>query len=142
MSQTLKINYNKIGQQIAEIEKIAKEKKWEFFYDEDVDNLYYAPKKITKEFSLFSVSNEFSIYVDEESNVGGVFIEYYKSNLGSHEKAFKPYINVFTKSVENGKTVPKSKKEKAIQLSETIKAELLSDMIISKKVDCFIDIPA
>ncbi|MCX6783901.1 MAG: hypothetical protein NT141_02430 [candidate division WWE3 bacterium] len=142
MGKTIKIDYKKIGGQIAEIQKIASSKKWLFFYDNDLDSLYYSPKKIKPEFSLLSLSNEFSIYVDGQSNIGGVFIEYYKANLGAHEKAFRPFINLFTKKIDNGKTAPVGKSAVTLQLSETIKAELLSNIITRNTSECQITIPA
>jgi hypothetical protein len=129
MQQTITLDTQKLLQQIAQINKLAKEKGWEFYYDSQLDSLYYSPETIESHFSLFSISNEFSVYIDNQSNVGGIFIEYYKNNLASHDDKFKPFVNLFT----NSRQIPQKKKEKEILLSEVIKAELLSDLINTDK---------
>jgi len=127
MLQTITLDYNKIQNQIASIDEIARNKKWGLYYDEDLDSLYFSPAKIASNYSLFSVNNEYSVYVDKKSNVGGVLVEYYKSNKSSHDKRYKELADIFSKKVTDDiKTVPDNKEGKAELLSTVIKADLLS----------------
>lgn len=119
-----KINLKKLQQQIADIETISKKNGWSFVYNEDLDHLYFSPREIPKGFSLLDV-DDFYVFVDEESNLGGIFIEYYKANLSSHEKEFKPFKNLFDKGTKKTKDWTQDK----IQFSEVLKAELLSHLV-------------
>lgn len=129
----LNINIKKLTEQIASIDTISKEKNWSFYYDMEMDSLYFSPNKINKKYSLYSLTNEFSVYIDKESNFGGIFIEYYKSNMTSHDQKFKKFREIFTKKIdENYRTTPKKEEDNVILLSEVLKAELLSELIKSK----------
>ncbi len=126
MEKTITIDIQKVAQQISLLDKIAERKNWLYSYDEDTDSLYYSPEKIDNQFSLFALNDEFSVYLDKDSNIGGIFIEYYKANLTSHDDKFAEFKDLFTQKIDHVKTVPKSKKNKALVLSEVIKAEVLS----------------
>ena len=102
---------------------------WQLKYDEDLDSLYYSPDTIPSNFTLFSLNDEFSVFVDENSNVGGVFIEYYKNNLTTHEEKFKPFKRIFLEKANHFTTIPKKLEEKAILLKEVLKAEILSEIV-------------
>jgi hypothetical protein len=123
------IDLKKLERQVANLDIIAKKKKWTFSYDEELDTFYFSPKKIASGFSLFSLSDEFSVYVDKNSNFGGIFIEYYKSNMTTHDKKFKPFKNIFTEKSDNLSTISEKLGEKATLLSEVLKAELLSGLV-------------
>lgn len=129
MHTSITLNLKKIEKQVADLENLSKQKGWEYYYDGELDTLYYSIKKIDSSYSLFSLRNEFSLYVDKDSNLGGVFIEYYKSNLASHDQKFKPFARLFTFKTDHGKTVSKSGTEKAILFSEVLKAEILTQLI-------------
>ena len=132
MQQTITINYNKIAKQIAEIENLAMKNKWMFHYDADLDSLYYSSKEIDSSYALFTVNGEYSLYVDKDSNVGGIFIEYYRANLASHDTKFKPFAKLFTpqkKAIETSDKERREKKDKEILLSEVLKAEILATII-------------
>lgn len=134
MPKTIKVNKDKILNQLTHLERLAVEGGWVYNYDSDLDSLYYSPPEISKGFFLYSVGNEFSLYVNGNSRIGGVFIEYYSKNLASHEAEFKPFKSVFTKKYDGFTTIPDSDKAIAIQLSETLKAELLSKFITDSSV--------
>jgi hypothetical protein len=129
MQKTITINIQKLLKQIAEINNLAKEKNWKYSYDSQLDSLYFSPSKIQPHYSLFSINDELSVYVDRDSNIGGVFIEYYKSNLTSHDEKYKTFANLFT----NRRQLPKNKRAKETLLSEVIKAELLADLVKTEK---------
>jgi len=125
------LNLKKLQKQIALIDTISDQSKWKVSYDEETDSLYFSPDIIPDGFSLFSVNDDFSVFVNEKSDLGGIFIEYYKSNLTSHDKKFKPFKSFFMKQQTN-----KSKQqleEKTIQFTEVLKAELLSELALNKK---------
>lgn len=130
MQQTIRIDSSKLQTQIANIGEIARHNKWRYHYNSQLDTLSFSPLSIKKPFTLVSIGKEMSIYVDKKSNLGGVFIEYYKSNLTEHDKRFKSFKNIFTQKIDSEKTIPTAKKEKALILSELIKAELLSQLTI------------
>jgi len=121
----IKLDLKKLERQVADIDQISKQQNWSYTYDSELDYLYFSPKQIENGFSLFSVGDDFSVYVDKESNIGGIFIEYYRSNLSSHEEKFKPFKNLFVKAGEGKKDLVFKRK----QLSETLKAELLSELV-------------
>jgi hypothetical protein len=129
MQTSININIKKVAKQIACIDEIAKKNSWVYSYDEDIDCLYYSPEKIDESCSLLSLDNEFTMYIDKDSNLEGIFIEYYKSNLASHDEKFKEFANIFTKKNNHVKGVADNKKNKLLLLSETIKAEMLSNII-------------
>lgn len=124
-SSIIKLDLKKLEKQVADIDLISKEQNWSYNYDEELDFLYFSPKQIKNGYNLFSVGNDFSVYVDKNSNLGGVFIEYYRSNLSSHEEKFKPFKNLFIRASESKKDLVIKKK----QLSETLKAEILSELV-------------
>ncbi len=139
MQTSIKVNTKKLESQIAEIETIATNKNWHFAYDADLDSLSLSPKQISPEFSLFSLNNEFSMYIDKDSNLGGLFIEYYKTNLTTHDVKFKRFKDLFNNK-DNTIYLKNRHKEDAILLSEVLKAELLSQLI--KKDSISFSIPA
>lgn len=140
MQTSIKINTKKLSRQVADIESISKKNKWSFLYDPDLDSLYYSAKEVKNGYSLFSINKELSIYINKDSDLGGVFIEYYQSNLASHDKKFIPFADIFTTKTDSMATVGKSEKQKedAVLLSEVIKAELLSNLVKSEGKDIFI----
>lgn len=119
------LDFSKLAKQVACIDGISKEKNWSYYYDDELDSLYFSPKKVGDDFLLFSLTDEFSVFVDKDSNLGGVFIEYYMRNLSSHEEKFKPFKNLF----QNKKRESKKDKQNVVLLSEVLKAELLSGII-------------
>src|SRR6266702_3275722 len=56
----------------------AYKEKNRFCYYSQLDSLYFSPAKIQPHYSLFSINDELSVYIDKDSNIGGIFIEYYK----------------------------------------------------------------
>jgi hypothetical protein len=131
MQKAINLDLTKLSKQIASLESISKKKKWKFYYDADLDNLYLTPDVVKKNCVLYSVNDEFSVYVDKNSNVGGVFVEYFKSNLSSHDIRFKEFKNIFTTTVDGTKTVSEKKGQRAELLKELVKVELLSSLIKS-----------
>lgn len=123
------IDLKKLQKQIANIESISRTNKWKYKYDEDLDSLYYSPNTIKKGFSLLSVNDEFSVFINKKSEIGGIFVEYFNSNLSSHTYKFKQFKLVFTNHM---KKLPKKKlEEKEEILTGVLKGELLSRLVQS-----------
>ena len=118
---------------MANLKEIAKAKKWSFVYNQELDQLYFSPSTIGKKYVLHTIDDEYNIYVDKRSNVGGIFIEYFKTNLTEHDEKYKEFKNTFSKNVKEGKTVPKSKEKEAVYISEFIRADILSKIAVSQK---------
>ncbi|RJQ38651.1 hypothetical protein C4559_00910 [Candidatus Microgenomates bacterium] len=131
MQAAIKLNIKKLSEQVASLEDISKKKKWQFFYDSDLDQLYLTPDVVKKDCVLYSVNNEFSIYVDKQSNIEGVFVEYFKTNLSSHNSRFKAFNNIFTVETNGLETVSEKKQDKAEILKELVKVEMLSSLVKS-----------
>ena len=123
MQKAINLDLTKLSKQIASLDTISKKKKWKFYYDADLDNLYLTPDRVKRDCVLYSVNDEFSVYVDRNSNIGGVFVEYFKSNLSSHDKRFKAFSNLFTLRADGTKTVPQKKEKSAEILKELVTLE-------------------
>lgn len=129
MQKTININPQKLADQFTRIGDIARDKKWSFLYDGELDSLYYSPKKMKSDFVLHSLGKEISVFIDRDSNLGGLFVEYYNSNLTTHEDEFKEFSNIFTEKVDHMTTIPKSNSTKATTLAALLKGELLSEIV-------------
>ena len=122
-----KININKdtLAKDISCLYDRIKNGVWSYFYDKELDSLYITPKEgIKGKFDLLSVNPEMYVYVDKNSNLGGVMISYFKSNLTNHDELFKQFKTVFTKKEDGGMTIPKSDKHNIKDLTQTIICEL------------------
>lgn len=131
MPKAIDLDLTKLSKQVASLDTISKKKKWKFFYDSELDNLYLTPNLVKKDCVLYSVNDEFSVYVDKDSNIGGVFVQYFKTNLGSHDSRFKQFNDLFTVSNDGLETVSQKKEKKAEILEELLKAEMLSSLVKS-----------
>lgn len=139
MRKTINLDNSKIAVQVANIQNVAKEYDWKYLYDPELDYLYYSPEVIKPGYVLHAVNDEINIYVNDKSELGGIFIEYYKYNLTSHEPRYKEFANIFTKDVKYGKTIPKSREQKTEMLSAILKSDILTNLVNADKV---VSIPA
>lgn len=106
---------------IPQITDIAKQNKWQPYYNEDSDSFYWTKKKLSKNVKLIQYIEEFSLYVNPSGKIEGIFMEYAKFNFVSHHKEFKPLFSAMTKKVSTDTyTVPKEKTEKVEHLLENI----------------------
>jgi hypothetical protein len=140
MSKTIKkipkieINNILLAKNVANLYDLVKSEKWRYFYDDDLDQLYITPKEgVKKNFNLVSVSQELSVYLDNSSNLGGVMISYFVSNLTNHDDLFEPFKKIFTKQFDGGKTIPKSNKESINNLTTAIISELEKSVLNNPK---------
>lgn len=91
---SLSLNSDKLLTQLASLDEMAKEHDWKFTYLDDVDQFFYAPAIIPDNSFIYSFNDEYSVYVDKDSNIQGIFVEYFKTNLTEHEKSFKQFFKV------------------------------------------------
>jgi hypothetical protein len=102
--QTTSIQTDKILSQMLNLRDLAQKGSWELAYDEDNDSLYYAPNRIPKGSRLFNFGDEFAVYLDEDSNINGLFIEYFESNFTQHEKEYKKIVTLLDKKTDGYRT--------------------------------------
>ncbi|HVZ67239.1 MAG TPA: hypothetical protein VG917_03165 [Patescibacteria group bacterium] len=120
-----KLNLNKIVNQVKDLHRIAKENSWVPYYDAQLDEFYFSPKVIDKKYTMQAIGDEFLVYVDQNSNLGGVYINYFNNNLSSHDPKFKPFKRIFAKH-------QKINSENKTLLLNTIEAALLETIATPK----------
>lgn len=128
------INVPKLIHQFSQLKEISNKNNWKYHYDDNSDALYFSPVRIEDKFTLFSIGDEFHVFVDQKSNLGGIFIEYYNSNLVSHEDVFKQFKDKFIIGIEKDR----KKQEKKVLLTEVLKAEILSQLVNCDKTNLVI----
>lgn len=92
MAKELKLDKAKILTQLKDLQGVSN--KWSLEYDSEVDQLFYGLSKIPKGSFLYQVNDEINIYVDKNSRISGMFVEYFKNNYLEHNKELKPVLNV------------------------------------------------
>lgn len=104
------------NQIIKELTERAKKQGWIFTFDRDEDVLFYSPEIIPNKAKLFSVNDEFSVYLDKQSNICGVVLEYCGNNFIKHHDEFTDY---FKKLFNDGS----AEEEKVLDPNKTKNAE-------------------
>ncbi|MDO8507624.1 MAG: hypothetical protein Q7S53_03575 [bacterium] len=129
----VKLDIDKIKDQLASLMKIAKTKSWKFAYDEELDCLYYSPEELKGNLITFSFDKEFTFYIDTKSNIHGFFIEYFSTNFLEHEKKFKELPGMMTKEENGLKVVPKKDQEKSELVETALVSEVMSGFFQNTK---------
>ncbi len=93
MATELKLDRLKILSQLRDIKSISND--WALEYDVDVDQLFYGVKKIPKGYFLFQLNDEINLFVNKNSSIRGMFVEYFGNNYLEHNKELKPVLQVF-----------------------------------------------
>lgn len=139
MGKSLKPNLTKLKTQIAQMQDIAKKENWQYLYDQELDTFYFSPNRVDKEARLFAINDEYSLYLDENSNLKGIFIEYFKSNFLKHEKGFEEFNQVFTKRVKGFLTFPNNEKSKSkgLLLTDALKGQILTQLISQRNTSIY-----
>lgn len=104
---SIKLDAKKLSSQIAGLRAIAKQEKWTVYYDDDVDQLFFTPKVIPKDSFLVTFNDDISLYLTKNSEIKGLFIEYFSHNFVRHDKDIKPAVDILFDGTEN---TPKDKK--------------------------------
>ena len=90
MGKELKLDRAKILSQLEGSQSTSDG--WVLEYDADVDQLFYGAKKIPKGYFLFQLNDELSLFVNKNSRVGGMFVEYFHDNYLEHNQELKPVL--------------------------------------------------
>lgn len=117
-----KIDLKKIAHQCVNLIEVAQDNKWEWKYDDDTDCLYYSKKEIPKGTEPLTFKEDFSLFIDRESKIQGFYIEYFHSNLISHDKRFKNMEKIFDKKNKTNEI----EKE---HLVEIVAKDILGDIV-------------
>lgn len=125
----IKLDFNKIIKQLADLKGLAIRQMWKFLYDKELDHLYLAPKVIPKGTFLHSLNKEFALYLDKDSNVHGVFIEYFATNFIEHEKEFRKLSSLLTIELDGWETIPENKTEEAALITDALQGKILSNLV-------------
>src|SRR5262249_26530361 len=108
-------------------------KDWSYSYFTDTDELYFSPPQIPKNTFLHSISNEFSVYLDKDSNVHGLFIEYFKTNFLEHEAEFAGLSKLLTSKNEGmatlHKSINKSGENQVKLVTSALTGEVISEIV-------------
>lgn len=118
----MRLNYKKLAGQVEKLHEIAQKNGWKAQYDQELDEFYFAPISVDKKYYLRQINNDLFMYLDGDSNIGGLFIEYFINNLTSHDIKYEPFNKAIKK--DNGLD-----KEDSIMFLSTVKAELLQALI-------------
>lgn len=92
MARELKLDKDKILSQLKELQSMSND--WSLEYDSDIDQPFYGPKIIPKGSFLFQINSEINLFVDKNSRVSGMFVEYFKVNYLEHNQELKPVLDV------------------------------------------------
>ncbi|MDP3957154.1 MAG: hypothetical protein Q8Q10_01485 [bacterium] len=104
---TVKLNKHKISDQMMDISELSKKNKWQFEYNEEVDELTFGLDTMPKKSFLLNINNEINLYVTPDSKVHGMFIEHFANNYIKHNKEFKVVLQVLEKEIVKNKTIKK-----------------------------------
>jgi len=91
VAEVLKLDKSKILSQLKDLQAMSDE--WTLEYDADVDQLFFGVKKIPKGYFLFQVNDEINLFVDKNSRIRGMFVEYFQNNFLEHNKELKPVMH-------------------------------------------------
>ncbi len=120
MGKSTKLNIKEVQKSLIDLEKRIQG--WVFEYDKELDYLYGAESKISKDLILIHPDKEFGFYITSKGRVKGFVFEYYFSNFVAHNDKFKEFENL----VKENKLNDKRKTEVKHFLSD------LSDKIITE----------
>jgi len=96
---------------ISRLSDVAKERKWISHYDADSDSLVVRNPSLSKDVKKRYITVEFAFYLNDKSNIEGIFIEYFISNFIAHHKEFKPIAKKLKKKAKKDALVELQKKE-------------------------------
>ncbi len=118
------LNLVKIQSQLTKLNEIVLSKRWQVFIDKSLDNFYFSPNKIDPKFSLHQWDDDFYIYADSDSNLGGIFVEYFNANLVQHDKAVAPLKQIVKNNISKDGSVKLGKNDR-ISVANTIAIAIL-----------------
>ena len=129
-----KIDLKKVLKQVIRLKELAKKEIWQLYYDSELDSLYFIPEKLPKDVVLMDLGGDYNLYLSEESNLHGIFIEYFKSNYLMHEKELKDIKDIFTVKIDGLNTVPNTKAVYVQKFEDFVEKDLLEEIIQEQKI--------
>lgn len=101
----------KILDSISRLSEIANKKNWISHYDTDSDSLAIRKPNLSKDAQKRYITDEFAFYLNSESNLEGIFIEYFISNFVQHHKDVKAIVKNLKKKVKEEEVIELRKRE-------------------------------
>lgn len=119
---TLKeLDRQKIVTQLVRLSEHAQKNKWQYDYDPEVDELVYGISVMPDDSFLFSLNRELNLFLTPNSDVKGIFIEYFASNYIEHNQELRPALKVLEKKNND--------KEKVTLAKEALEGKLLAQAL-------------
>lgn len=85
---------------------VSKEEGWLMTLDKEEGTLFYSAKQIPDDAVLHQVTDEYGVYLDKNSKLSGVVVEYYEANFLNHHEEMKEIdAKVFAAKDPNANTV-------------------------------------
>lgn len=129
------LNKDKIQSQLTKLNEIALSNRWQVFVDKSLDNFYFSPTKIDPKYTLHQLDDDFYVYADNDSNLGGVFVEYFNANLVQHDKTVAPLKQIVKKNVTKDGMV-KLDKNTRISVANTLAIAMLQKQTTFQSMAC------
>ncbi|MDP3795350.1 MAG: hypothetical protein Q8R13_05540 [bacterium] len=123
---------------IANLKETAERDDWKVQYNKELDTFYWSRDTISPNTELKQFLDDFSLYINPDGNVEGIFIEYAKFNFFSHNKELEPLIDKLEKG--NGENVVSLSKEEELALKPFINS--IADKAASGFLKALVDSPA
>lgn len=102
---------------VGDLEAYAKVKNWSPIYDSDSDSFSLISSNISKTARIrYLIDNEIAFYVNKNSQIEGIFVEYFKSNFISHVKGLKTLVQNLPFSMVKANGLIKLNKAKTQQI--------------------------
>lgn len=102
-----------ISLSISKIFDMAQREKWVVEYDASLDSFYWTKPQISKDAKLKKFLDDFSLYINSQGQVEGVFIEYAKYNFATHNDSFEVLFKKLEKVDDDRYILPASEDKEA-----------------------------
>lgn len=113
------IEENIIGA-VKNISAVAKKEKWVLTLDNDEGSFFYSPKTIPSGAQLYRVTDEYSVYLDDNLGLHGIMIECYNNNFIKHHPEFKGITKKIFDNASKKIKIVDPKKSDAADLFKTL----------------------
>jgi hypothetical protein len=97
--QEIRLNKAELLKQLKGLPVMAKERGWQFDYDQTLDSLTFGEETMPRNSFLFNVNDEINLFVDSNSKIHGMFVEYFGSNYVEHNEVVKDAFSVVEDSL-------------------------------------------
>src|SRR3989344_2414433 len=102
-----------ISLSISKIFDMAQREKWVVEYDASLDSFYWTKPQISRDAKLKKFLDDFSLYINSQGQVEGVFIEYAKYNFAAHNDSFEVLFKKLEKVDDDRYILPASEDKEA-----------------------------